>query len=187
MIHKLFFEKAQTGNFYPVYYAEGERKTLPDIEPRDFSRPADKPYPTFHPVPALFIGEALKIARGSVRMKNRDISRQPIYSIQLPCEVRSLFLRAFMIFFAAKTDFLFRDREWPTMIIIIGFFLRESCIPRNSASTTKLEKKDKELGPNQDPILRLDKILENLYNQISPKPVKELWTLRLIFRELGIT
>jgi len=38
MIHKLFFKKAQTGNFYPVYYAEGGKKDKelgPNQDPTD--------------------------------------------------------------------------------------------------------------------------------------------------------
>jgi hypothetical protein len=44
----------------------------------------------------------------------------------------------------------------------------------------KIAKKDNDLGPNQDPILYLDKILETLYNQISLKSPVGLWTLRFI-------
>jgi hypothetical protein len=43
------------------------------------------------------------------------------------------------------------------------------------------------LDKKQDPILWLDKILENLYNQISPKTPEGLWTLRFIFWEWGKT
>ena len=51
----------------------------------------------------------------------------------------------------------------------------------------KISQKDTELGPNQDPILYLDKILENLYNQISLRIPVGLWTLRFMVWELERT
>jgi hypothetical protein len=52
-----------------------------------------------------------------------------------------------------------------------GIFYKGGLSPLGIAQSGKISKKDKELGPNQGPILKLDKIFENLYNQISSKTV----------------
>lgn len=45
--------------------------------------PSDKPQPTFRTIPAISIGEALKIAERYVREKKMDVSQEYIHSIQL--------------------------------------------------------------------------------------------------------
>jgi len=67
---------------------------------------------------------------------------------------------------------------------IIEFLMMEVYILREYGSI-KIPKKDDTLGPNQSPILNLDKFFGNLYNHVLQNP-RGSRGLRFIFRGMRI-